>query len=90
MARQRYRVTGKVQGVGFRYWAHHTASSLGLLGWVRNLSDGSVEIVAEGDLNLLHALEKELWIGPVVSSVSEVEPLETDMQEALNDFSIRY
>lgn len=90
MARQRYRVTGKVQGVGFRYWAHHTASSLGLLGWVRNASDGSVEVVAEGDLNALQALEKELWRGPIVSSVSEVEQLETDMQEVLNNFSIRH
>ena len=90
MARQRYRVTGIVQGVGFRYWAHHTASSLGLRGWVRNLPDGSVEVVAEGDLSTLHALEKELWRGPIVSTVSEVKPIETDMQEVLSNFSIRY
>lgn len=90
MARQRYRVAGRVQGVGFRYWTYHTALSLGLLGWVRNNTDGSVEIVADGDLNALQALENKLKSGPVGCSVSEMTPLEPDMQEIFNDFSIRY
>jgi len=89
MARQRYIVTGKVQGVGFRYWTHHTASSLGLLGWVRNLPDGAVELVAEGDLATLRQFEQELWQGPVSSSVIEVKPCKTDLQEPLNNFSMR-
>lgn len=41
-------VFGRVQGVGFRSWARREASRLGIYGWVRNLSDGSVEILAEG------------------------------------------
>ena len=88
MARQRYIVTGKVQGVGFRYWTHHTASSLGLQGWVRNLSDGSVELVVDGDLATLRQFEQELWQGPVNSSVTDVLPCDTNLQEALNEFSM--
>ena len=90
MARQRYIVTGRVQGVGFRYWTHHTATALGLTGWVRNLSDGSVEVMADGELATLQKLEKELWQGPVSSSVSSVTPCETDMQESFSKFSMRY
>ena len=90
MARQRYIVTGKVQGVGFRYWTHHTASSYGLIGWVRNLADGSVELVAEGDIPILQQFEKELWQGPISSKVTQVAPCETDLQEQLTQFNVRY
>ena len=90
MARQRYIVTGRVQGVGFRYWTHHTASLYGLQGWVRNLPDGTVELVAEGDLPILQQFEQELWQGPVTSSVSDVILCETDFKEELNNFSMRY
>lgn len=89
MARQRYIVTGKVQGVGFRYWTHHTAFSLGLHGWVRNRPDGSVEIVAEGDLGSLRQFEKELWQGPVSSRVTDVIPCDTNLQEELTEFSMQ-
>lgn len=88
MARQRYIVTGKVQGIGFRYWTHHTASSFGLHGWVRNLPDGNVELVAEGDLSTLRLFEKELWRGPVSSTVTEVTPCETNLEEILSGFSM--
>ena len=51
MAQKRVHVfySGHVQGVGFRYTARDIAESLGLKGWVKNLADGKVEIVAEGD-----------------------------------------
>lgn len=88
MARQRYIVTGKVQGVGFRYWTHHTASSFGLHGWVRNLPDGSVELVAEGDIATLRQFEKELRQGPVSSHVASVTLCDTNLQEPLSGFSM--
>jgi acylphosphatase len=44
----RLRITGRVQGVGYRLWATRTAARLGLRGWVRNRSDGSVEVLATG------------------------------------------
>ena len=56
---------GYVQGVGFRWKASHTARRLGISGWVRNLSDGSVEMEAEGTerdiADLIEALENHSW-----------------------------
>ena len=54
--RRRYVVSGRVQGVGFRYRAQYTASHLGLTGWVANLWDGSVEMEAQGDPGQLERL----------------------------------
>ena len=51
---------GTVQGVGFRYTAQHVALHLGLKGWVRNLKNGSVEILAEGETKSIEELQKNL------------------------------
>ena len=78
MATFRYRVTGRVQGVGYRYFTLQAAQALGVAGFARNLADGSVEVVAEGDAEILAAFEAKLKEGPSFSSVSDVErsPLE--------------
>ena len=52
--------TGSVQGVGFRYTARSIAQGLGLVGWVRNVPDGSVELVAEGDEDVLRQLKDSI------------------------------
>ncbi|MBF0570058.1 MAG: acylphosphatase [Candidatus Omnitrophica bacterium] len=51
---------GRVQGVGFRYTAREYARDLGLSGWVRNLGDGSVQLVVEGDENIILELIRKL------------------------------
>ena len=51
---------GKVQGIGFRYTAKSFAKELGLTGWVKNLNDGRVELVIEGDVSKLEQLQKML------------------------------
>ena len=56
MITRRLRITGRVQGVGFRYALEHEARRLGLAGWVRNRSDGSVEAVAQGEGDAIEAL----------------------------------
>jgi acylphosphatase len=66
------RIRGIVQGVGFRYAARQEARRLGLSGWVRNDTDGSVELVAEGPLGALKAFESWLCGGPPGSVVQEV------------------
>ena len=67
-------VHGHVQGVGFRYWAHHTAQRFGAGGWVRNDSDGTVAIEAESDdRDKLHALFVELHKGPAAAQVTKVD-----------------
>jgi acylphosphatase len=66
------RVSGMVQGVGFRHFCWRKATQLELVGWVRNLPDGSVSIHAEGDRGTLEALIDELRVGPANASVTDV------------------
>lgn len=66
------RVSGRVQGVGFRYYAAHVAQGLGLTGSVRNTSEGGVEAVAEGEEAQLHEFLVALHRGPHSAEVTEV------------------
>ena len=69
----RYLVSGRVQGVGYRYFALRRAEALGVRGFVRNLDDGRVEVVAEGPEAALAEFEGALRQGPSFSSVSAVD-----------------
>ncbi|HEX2193573.1 MAG TPA: acylphosphatase [Candidatus Limnocylindria bacterium] len=76
MKRQRLtaRITGRVQGVGFRWWARSRAEALDLTGWVKNDADErSVTVVAEGDRERLDELERLLRIGPASARVEGVD-----------------
>ncbi len=88
--RLRIFVSGVVQGVGFRAFTHRLAESYGLRGWVRNLPDGRVEVLAEGDEEVLFHFVKDLWKGPRLSRVDKVELLREESDEPLLDFRIRY
>lgn len=66
-------VRGRVQGVFFRASAQHEAARLGLVGWVRNLADGSVELVAEGERVTLEVLMTWTKKGPEHARVDEVD-----------------
>jgi acylphosphatase len=70
---RRFIVSGRVQGVGFRYFTHDLARREGLSGRVRNLADGRVEVCAEGDVETLARLEAALWRGPSRARVDNVE-----------------
>jgi acylphosphatase len=72
MSSARFRVSGKVQGVFFRASARNEALRLGLHGHARNLSDGSVEVIAEGSDEALQELEQWLRKGPPAARVDEV------------------
>ncbi len=71
--RLRILIRGKVQGVSFRYYAKDAADALGLDGFVRNLADGSVEIVAEGEEKELAKLLKWSYDGSKAAEVHQVE-----------------
>jgi acylphosphatase len=65
-------VTGRVQGVGYRFFAERIARELGIAGWVRNLPDGSVETLAEGEEDALSRFLERLRRGPLASRVDSV------------------
>jgi acylphosphatase len=73
------RVTGIVQGVGYRYWTEQAARARGLSGWVRNRRDGSVEAVIAGPDDAVDEMLKAFRAGPPSSEVEDVivEPAET-------------
>jgi acylphosphatase len=65
-------VRGRVQGVGFRWFAKEEAASLGVTGWARNVEDGSVEIEAEGDPEAVEAFVERIRSGPPAARVESV------------------
>jgi acylphosphatase len=72
------RVSGRVQGVGFRWYVRQAADRLGLAGWVRNHPDGSVEIAAEGSVGAQEQLLSAARRGPPGADVERVEHLAPD------------
>jgi acylphosphatase len=73
-------VSGRVQGVGFRYFAQRAAAASGLRGWVRNLPDGRVETVVEGDEESVARYLDTVRRGPFGGSVSEFEVEEREVE----------
>jgi len=69
---RRFLVSGRVQGVGYRYFTREAALREGVHGTVRNLDDGSVEVVAEGDAEALQRFERALRQGPIGAAVRHV------------------
>ncbi|MBE9609673.1 acylphosphatase [Chitinilyticum piscinae] len=84
----RYRIEGRVQGVGFRYHTCIRAQALGLTGWVRNRRDGSVEVHAEGTEYQLAQLTGWLQHGEPPARVRSVRVCEA-LYEGMQDFSER-
>jgi len=81
-------VSGRVQGVFFRVDTQREARSLGLVGWVKNLPDGRVEIVAQGDAEAVRALVEWSHLGPVRAEVTSVD-ISWEETQPMDGFSIR-
>jgi acylphosphatase len=81
-------ISGQVQAVCFRMSTSQQAKILGLTGWVRNLEDGRVEVMASGEVKLIEELQQWLSHGPKMARVLNVECRAVDYQ-AFPDFSIR-
>lgn len=73
-----YRITGRVQGVGFRWWTRKTAGELGVRGTVKNLRDGSVEVHALAEPETLAEFEESLGRGPTSARVQEIRRVESE------------
>ena len=74
----RLRITGSVQGVGYRLWVTRMASHLGLRGWVRNRSDGSVEALASGAPDAVAAMVEACRRGPSAARVAAMTVSEAE------------
>src|SRR2546429_5741795 len=84
----RYIVRGRVQGVGFRWFVEREAHILGIVGWVRNNADGSVEVLAQGTRDQLVGLCARLREGPRAARVDEVQESEARPVANLGSFRI--
>lgn len=85
---RRYVISGRVQGVGFRYFAERAARELGVTGWARNLGDGSVEVHANGTRVALDDFEGRLRKGPSFADVRGFEVMDEAVTDS-SDFRIR-
>lgn len=86
---RRYLVSGRVQGVGFRFFVEHVARQEGVSGYVRNLPDGRVEALVEGDVMAVGRVEAALWQGPGLSRVDEVQTSDVEPSGRATGFRIR-
>ncbi len=89
MIKKKLLISGKVQGVSFRYHAHEMATKLGLRGWVRNLDDGRVEIVIAGTQKASDTMVQWCHVGPTQAKVENIELTEFKSEIPHEEFIIR-
>lgn len=88
---KRFFVSGKVQGVGYRYFAMDTAEQMGITGYAKNLADGRVEVYAIGTSAQLRDFSRQLRRGPALASVAEVAEVEAEiLPDCSSGFSVNY
>jgi acylphosphatase len=85
---RRFVVRGRVQGVGFRWFVEREAHILKIAGWVRNNSDGTVEVLAQGTRDQLSGLRSRLQEGPRAARVDNVDEAEAEAIKGLSSFRI--
>lgn len=88
--RLRLLIRGRVQGVGFRWFAREAAERLGVEGWVRNLADGRVEAEAQGTTEQLTSFVRELKEGHPYAQVEGIESRDVPIEPAAGAFAIRH
>ena len=82
-------ISGRVQGVGYRYWARSFAVRLGLKGWVRNMADGRVELLAIGGTADLDRLVDACRLGPSSAAVTDVTVSDIEAPNVVQSFEIQ-
>jgi acylphosphatase len=83
-------VSGRVQGVGFRYFSQSRASKYNIKGFIRNIYDNKVEIVCQGEEEELEQFINEVRKGPAFSVVSDIEKEEIKKPQKYNSFDIKF
>jgi acylphosphatase len=90
MKRYHLYISGRVQGVGFRWYAQRIGEKIGVYGWVRNLADGRVEIVVEGEDRKIDEFIEELKEGYLGINIKEIEKIEEVYKGEFQKFEIRF
>ncbi len=83
-------ISGRVQGVFFREFTQENAKILGLAGWVRNIPDGKVETIVQGEESQIQDLIKRLNQGPRSANVTDVKVEWETTEQDFEDFEVRY
>ena len=86
---RRYVISGRVPGVGFRFFAQAAAEREGIYGWARNLPDGRVEIEAEGEAEALERFERRIRSGPPAARVEHVAVSEQEPTHRNTGFEVK-
>jgi acylphosphatase len=84
------RVSGRVQGVGFRYFCESQARALALSGWVKNLPEGDVELEAQGALDALEEFIRKVRRGPAGAAVSDAAVRDIPLENGEAGYEIRF
>ena len=85
---RKYLISGQVQGVGYRFFAQRVAASHQVRGYVRNLADGRVEVIAEGAPEQVEGFKHDLATGPGYATVEHIEELSLEPSGAFKSFLI--
>jgi len=83
-------IRGDVQGVGFRNFVRRNARKFGVTGWVRNLQEGAVEVVAEGEKMSVEELVEACRRGPIFARVKDVDLSWEDYKGEFNEFEVAH
>jgi acylphosphatase len=87
---RRFLIRGDVQGVGYRFFAQRAAARHQIVGYVRNLPDGTVEALAEGQANRVESFKHDLATGPQWATVEQVEEINIDPSGKYPSFRIEH
>jgi acylphosphatase len=83
-------ISGMVQGVGYRFFVMRAAARHQMLGTVRNLPDGRVEVVAEGERDAMDEFKKDLATGPSLAAITDIEETDLPVTGLYRDFRVDY
>lgn len=90
MIQYEIKISGRVQGVGFRYFVAQKAKEFGISGWVKNTVDGSVLVMAQGEESELNTFIDYLFIGPTLSRVDRISKYKMNSLSEFDNFSVKY
>lgn len=90
MVARKFIITGTVQGVGYRFFAMRAAARHQVFGTVRNLPDGRVEVIAEGERDTMDGFKADLSTGPSMAEITDIEETDMPVTGLYRDFRIDY